>query len=76
MARLLALCSLPRTTQQRGVQANTTANRGIMAKVLPILFGSALVTAFQGEEDSKPDLTGVLDTMTEALEEESERLAR
>ena len=40
-----------------------------------ILFGSALVTAFQGEEDSKPDLTGVLDTMTEALEEESERLA-
>ena len=52
------------------------AGKRIMAKVLPILLGSALVTAFQGGEDSKPDLTGVLDTMTEALEEESERLAR
>ena len=52
------------------------AGKRIMAKVLPILLGSALLTAFQGVEDSKPDLTGVLDTMTEALEEESERLAR
>ena len=49
------------------------AGKRIAAKVLPALLGSAWVSAFQEGGDSEPDLTGVLDSLTEALEEESER---